>query len=241
MNRRDFKMGFFRKNNDYITYTVDKGLNKNLAISVQNGQVAVSAPWYVSQRKIEEIISDKKSWIIQKLKEYEQLNNKKENAEERKIVKVFGENYNLKIVYKLIKTPELYLEDKSIKIELPSKYKNSNNAKILDLILEKFYKKLAEKEIEETMEKTRKKLGIAPDDYIIKKMDKTLGRFDEKNRTIIINPEIVKFDRDVLDYVVLHEYCHLKYKSHCKSFYKILSSNMKNYKSIEHKIEVWKF
>ena len=234
-------MGFFKKNNDFITYTIDKSFTKNLAISIQNGQVAVSAPWYVSKRKIEEIISDKKSWIIQKLKEYEQLNSLKELNTEKRIVKVFGEDYNLKIFYKLIKVPELYLENKTIKIELPSKYKNSNNTKIIDLIIEKFYKKVAEKEIEETMEKTRKELGIAPDDYVIKRLDKTLGMYDEQNKVIFINPEIVKFDKVVLEYVVLHEFCHLKYKTHCKSFYNLLSKHMKNYKNVEQNIKVWKF
>lgn len=234
-------MGFFKKNNNFITYTIDKSFTKNLAISVQNGQVAVSAPWYVSKRKIEEIISDKKSWIIQKLKEYEKLNSLKELNSEKRIVKVFGEDYSLKIFYKLIKIPELYLENKIIKIELPSKYKNSNNTKIIDLIIEKFYKKLAEKEIEETMEKTRKELGIAPDDYVIKRLDKTLGMYDEQNKVIFINPEIVKFDKVVLEYIVLHEFCHLKYKTHCKSFYNLLSKYMKNYKNVEQKLNIWKF
>lgn len=234
-------MGIFKKENSFISYTIDKSFTKNLAISVQNGQVAVSAPWYVSKRKIEEIILDKKAWIIQKLKEYEELNGLKKSNLSKRIIKVFGEDYDLKISYKLIKNPELYLENKTIKIELPSKYKNSENNKIIDLILEKFYKKLAEKEIEQVMEKTRKELGFAPDDYKILKMDKTLGKYDSNGEIIFINPEIVKFDKKVLEYVVLHEFCHLKYKTHCKSFYKLLSKNMKDYKDVEEKIKVWGF
>ena len=100
---------------------------------------------------------------------------------------------------------------------------------------------MAEKEVENIMEKTRKKLGFAPDDYKLKKMDKALGKFDEENKTIIINLEIIKFDKDVLEYVILHEFCHLKYKTHCKSFYKILYKNMKNYKLTEEKTKIWSF
>ena len=91
------------------------------------------------------------------------------------------------------------------------------------------------------MEKTRKELGIAPDDYVIKRLDKTLGMYDERNKVIFINPEIVKFDKVVLEYVVLHEFCHLKYKTHCKSFYNLLSKYMKNYKNVEQKLNIWKF
>ena len=225
-------MNFLKYNNNNIIYTIDKTFTKNIDISIQNGQIAVNAPWFVSKRKIEKTILEKKFWILQKLKEYEEQN---VNYEE-KTIKVFGEYYNLKISYKLIKSPELYLEGKTILIELPSKLKNTNNAKIIDLIIEKFYLKMAENEIEKVMEKMRIKFGFAPEDYQIKKMDRILGKYEEKSRNIIINPEIIKFDKEVLEYVVLHEFCHLKYKTHCKSFYKLIEKDMKNYKSIENRI-----
>ena len=43
-----------------------------------------------------------------------------------------------------------------------------------------------------------------------------------KERKITINPEIVKYNRKVIDYVVLHQYCHLKYKTHSKGFMKMI-------------------
>ena len=30
------------------------------------------------------------------------------------------------------------------------------------------------------------------------------------------------YNRDIIDYVVLHQYCHLKYKTHAKSFWKLV-------------------
>ncbi|MFR2570526.1 MAG: M48 family metallopeptidase [Clostridia bacterium] len=63
-------------------------------------------------------------------------------------------------------------------------------------------------------------LGFAPEEYEIAKM-KTLGTC--KERKITINPEIVKYNR-VIDYVVLHQYCHLKYKTHSKNFSKCLKN-----------------
>ena len=54
-------MGFLKRENNIISYTIDKGFTNDLAISIQNGQVAVSAPWYISQKQIEKIISEKKN------------------------------------------------------------------------------------------------------------------------------------------------------------------------------------
>lgn len=36
--------------NSVITYTIGKSINNNLYISVQNGEVAVQAPWYFSKK-----------------------------------------------------------------------------------------------------------------------------------------------------------------------------------------------
>ena len=93
------------------------------------------------------------------------------------------------------------------------------------------YEQIAKVEVERAMEKTRILLGFAPEDYEIRKMSEELGRCEENK--ITINPEIVKYDREVIDYIVLHEYCHLKYKSHCKSFEKMIEKYEPNYKKYE--------
>ena len=154
-----------------------------------------------------------------------------EETAERHPVPVLGTDYKVKIIYKNIKIAELDVEDKIIKISLPNKYKKANNERILDIAIDKMYEQIAKVEVERAMEKTRILLGFAPEDYEIRKMNKELGRCEENK--ITISPEIVKYDREVIDYIVLHEYCHLKYKSHCKSFIKMLEKYEPNYKKYE--------
>ena len=43
-----------------IIYSVNKAMNSNLYISVQNGEVVVQAPWYLSRAKIQEAIEEKR-------------------------------------------------------------------------------------------------------------------------------------------------------------------------------------
>ena len=154
-----------------------------------------------------------------------------EEAAERHPVPVLGTDYKVKIIYKNIKIAELDVEDKIIKISLPNKYKKANNERILDIAIDKMYEQIAKVEVERAMEKTRILLGFAPEDYEIRKMNEELGRCEENK--ITISPEIVKYDREVIDYIVLHEYCHLKYKSHCKSYIKMLEKYEPNYKKYE--------
>ncbi len=152
------------------------------------------------------------------------------NSIERHPVPVLGVDYRVKIVYKNIKITELDVEEKTIKISLPNKYKKISNVTILDLAIEKMYEQIANVEIERAMEKTRIMLGFAPEEFEIEKMQ-VLGKCEENK--ITINPEVVKYGRKIIDYIVLHQYCHLKYKTHCKAFYKLLSKYEPNYTKYE--------
>ena len=149
---------------------------------------------------------------------------------ERHPVPVLGIDYKVKIEYKNVKIIELNVEKKTIKISLPNRYKKMANKEILDLAIEKMYEQIANVEIERAMEKIRIMLGFAPEEYEIAKI-KTLGTC--KDKKITINPQVVKYNRKVIDYVVLHQYCHLKYKTHSKGFYQLLEKYEPDYKKCE--------
>lgn len=150
---------------------------------------------------------------------------------ERHPVTILGVDYKVKIIYKNIRVPELDVENKVIKISLPNRYKNDNNQGILDLAIDKLYEQIAIVEIERAMEKTRLMLGFAPEDYEIRNMKKEIGKCE--NKKITINPKIVMFHRDVIDFIVLHEYCHLKYKTHSKYFYRLIEKYEPNFEKYE--------
>ena len=149
---------------------------------------------------------------------------------ERHPVKVLGNDYRVKIIYKNIKIAALDIERDTIKITLQNKFKKVNNNQMLDFAIQKMYDEIAKVEIERAMEKTRIMLGFAPDDYKIERIN-TLGKCENKN--IIINPDVVMYSREMIDYVVLKQYCHLKYKTKCKKYFELLEKYCKNYKKFE--------
>ena len=66
-------MGFLSNKNNVITYTVNKELTDNLYISVQNGEVVINAPWYTTRNQIQRVVEEKRNWIMNKMKEYEEI------------------------------------------------------------------------------------------------------------------------------------------------------------------------
>lgn len=149
---------------------------------------------------------------------------------ERHPVPVLGIDYKVEIEYKNSKITELNVENKTIKIILPNRYKKMENKEMLDLAIDKMYEQIAKVEIERAMEKTRIMVGFAPEEYEITKME-TLGKCE--NKKIMIHPEVVKYNRKVIDYIVLHQYCHLKHKNHTKAFFKMLEKYLPDYKKCE--------
>ena len=105
-----------------------------------------------------------------------------------------------------------------------------SNVAILDLAIDKMYEQIANVEIERAMEKTRIMLGFAPEEYEVRRFQ-GIGKCEDSK--ITINPEVVKYGRKIIDYAVLHQYCHLKYKTHCKAFYKLIEKYEPEYERYE--------
>ena len=165
---------------------------------------------------------------------------KKEKAQkdlERK-VKIFGEEISVKVFYSKIQNPELNLNGNIIYVNLPKKYKKIKNLEIVRVAIDKMYDEIARIEIEKVMEETRIMLkGLAPENFEIKRISNKLATMT-KDKTLIINPEIVKYSKQVLKYVILYEFCHLKYKTNCKSFYEMLKNYMSNYEEYNYVLNV---
>ena len=155
-----------------------------------------------------------------------------------KTVKIFGEEYLVKVIYEKIKNPELNLNGNIINVYLPNKYKKNKNLEIVKIALDKMYDEIARIEIEKVMEETRIKLkGLAPENYKIKRIPNKLAKMT-LDKTLIINPEIVKCEKKVLKYVILYEFCHLKYKTNCKSLFEMMNRHMSNLEEFNYILNV---
>ncbi len=224
-------MNLFKSNNSVIQYTINKELGSNCYISVDGGEVVVSAPWYFSRKHIQTMIEEKKQWILEKIKEYQEQNNVYTN---KGSISILGIPHQVRLYYKHINTPNINLVNNNIEVVLPNKYKKADTTQILKILVEKLYNKLAIIEIEKVMEKTRLMLGFAPEDYSIKQLkNNLLATCDTEKKQITINPSIVKYDIKTIEYIILHQFCHLKYKIHAKGFWQMVKKYMPDYKNYE--------
>ena len=129
------------------------------------------------------------------------------------------------------------MENNIVKVTLPKKYKKINNESMTDILIDKLYMKIAEKEMEDIMEKIRVMVGFAPEDYKIVEMKGLLAKCTD-DKKILVNPRIIKYKRDVVEYIILHQFAHLKYKNHTKSFYNFMEKYLPEYKKYENLVNM---
>ena len=64
----------------------------------------------------------------------------------------------------------------------------------------------------------------------IRKMKTRWGVCNYKSNTITLNSELIKYPKDLLRYVIIHEMCHFYHHDHSEHFWKMVSIYYPNYK-----------
>jgi predicted metal-dependent hydrolase len=80
---------------------------------------------------------------------------------------------------------------------------------------------------------TAKKVGVKVERITIKHLKNRWGSMT-KQGSINLNVNLLKAPEDVIDYIILHELCHLKIKEHSYHYWDYIRRYMPNY---EEKIE----
>lgn len=101
---------------------------------------------------------------------------------------------------------------------------------------EKFYRKEAEKRIPPIMEKMIEITGLKPEEYKLINFKRAWGNCSSK-KVIKLNAKLVMYSDFAIEYVCLHELCHLKYMNHSKKFWNLVENYMPNYKIAENELK----
>ena len=54
---------------------------------------------------------------------------------------------------------------------------------------------------------------------------------------IILHPKLIHVPKDCIDYVIVHELCHIRYKNHDKKFFSLLDEKCPDWKKKKEKLE----
>lgn len=160
--------------------------------------------------------------------------------------------YKEKIIpYELIKSPiknmYIYVREGRVTVKVPYRLKDKEIQEFISKKSKWIYDKLKQEpkivekmiepeEVERLEEIVRTKiekyailLKVMPNKVRIKDIKYAWGSCSS-NRNITISKKLAKKEEKVIEYVVLHEMCHLKYMNHSKEFWNLIESYLPEYK-----------
>jgi len=208
---------------DKVEYTVTKKKIKNFIIRIYPDlRIAVSVPLHASNKDIENFIQSKKEWIETILEKIKVAKENKNTLKESSI-KILGKEIDKKIIESDLE--RIRLTNTSIYIYS----KEIDNTQIDKKLLEWKVEKL-KAILDEYLNKYTKLLNINIDYYQIKKLSSAWGIYHKKENYISFNSDLIEKDIDCIEYVVLHELCHIFYMNHQKDFWALVEKYMPDYK-----------
>lgn len=158
-------------------------------------------------------------------------------------------NIEYEIKYSKIKNIYIQIKDGKVIVKAPRRVSKKEIEKILEqksewiqktieketkkqekkpLYTKEEFKKIVEKHANELIKQT----GLMPNKITIKQIKYAWGSCSSK-KNITINLELIKYSEQAIRYVILHEFCHIKYMNHSKYFWNLVEKYMPDYKQVK--------
>lgn len=219
-----------------IPFALSRSDRKTLAITVEpDATVKVAAPLQAELVKIKEKVFKRGRWIRKQQRFFESF---LPVTPVRQYVSgethlYLGKQYRLKI--EVGKIPSVKLSGGRINIQL----REPENIDRVKQLLGAWYKRHAEKRFEKALNEAlplfrKHDLGVPV--LAVKRMNKRWGSCTPGGK-IVLNPEIIKAPTRCIDYVVIHELCHLVHHNHSTAFYALQDRIMPDWRRWKEKLE----
>lgn len=216
-----------------IRFHLEYSNRKSLGITVTpEMDVLVKAPIDTSVEIVKEKIRKKASWIIKQQSFFLSFQPK---TPLRKYVSgethlYLGKQYRLQI--QIGNEESVKLKGKFIEVTASekSRAKDLLNNWYLQHARTKFHT------IAQPLIDKFKKYEVVPSSIVLREMPTRWGSCTPKGK-IILNPELIKAPKACIEYVIIHELCHLVHHDHTQKFIDLQTKEMKDWEKWKMKLE----
>ncbi len=185
------------------------------------------------EQQQKELIKQRARWIKQKLAEVNQPIKEEIVTGSRAVYR--GRSYYCELIHDdSVKRAEINFNHSKFSIRTPKK----GPIPLADfkLELERFYSKKASQKLGARVRYWQRETGLEALTYKIKKLKSRWGNCTENN-VIEFNPKIMEFSGSIIDYIIIHELCHIVEKKHNKEFWNLVASHCPDWKKYHEEVE----
>lgn len=220
--------------NTKIVYSVKKtNRKKTIALQVRPDlQVVILAPPFLKDEFIKQAVLKRAPWIIEKkhmLKQIHSAMPKKEFVSGESFL-YLGRQYRLKVVRSDAEKADLCrLANGRFLVEVVSGISKRAAVAVVRNKLAEWYRERAEVKIRERVRAYTALTGKEPKEILLGHQEKRWGSCS-RSGVLRFNWRIIMTPVSVMDYVVVHELCHLAHSDHSEKFWSMVASIMPDYK-----------
>lgn len=216
-----------------IVFTLRFRERKTLGITVHpDRSTEVNAPIGSTLEKVEDKVRKRASWI---LKQQDHFLSFEPRNTTRKYVS--GEShYYLGRQYQLLVISSAEETVKLTGAHIEVRTRDKSNA---EQLLNEWYLEKAKKWFEglaQPLVGKFEKYNVQPSKLEIRKMKHRWGSCSTNGR-ILLNPELIKAPKACIEYVIIHELCHLVHRDHTKAFFDLQEKEFPEWKKWKNKLE----
>ncbi len=207
---------------------------KTMAIKIIDGGIEVQAPHRIRQQEIDNFIAAKRVWIEAKLQAQSMRAAAQKPFLNGEDVMVQGVPHYLHI--DLAAPPRIEQTAKGLRLGLPQQVQHNSLERKENWIREKltqWLREQAEHVLPQRTEFYSAKIGLTPRAVIVKNYKARWGACSHKGE-IFYNWRLIMAPPSILDYVVVHELCHMLEHNHSPAFWGHVETHYPDYKAARH-------
>ncbi len=216
-----------------IAYTVEFCSRKTLEISVMpDSAVQVRAPQGATLEAIAQKVQKKAPWIVEKqdwFAKFPKTSTPKQYLGGETHL-YLGRHYRLKI--EKAKGRSVKIDGGFIRIEIA----NTRQATVRKL-LDEWFRERANVQFRKTLEMCVAKYKLTDMPRLQIRSMKTRWGSLSKGGILTMNAKLIAAPKECVEYVVVHELCHLKYPNHDNKFYRLLVTRLPDWEKRKQKLE----
>ena len=195
---------------------------KTASIQIRDGLVKAVVPDQISDFKVETLIKKRMPWIRKKLQDESKIiSPSKKEYVSGECLTYLGKNYRLKVIANSKSSIKLI----SGYIVASTSKKSPNNIKEL---LTQWYIDHAIERLKEKTDRYANIIGVSPSTVSVRDYKSKWGSCSSDGK-ISYNWRIIMSPHRVVDYIVIHELCHMLEHNHSKEFWRHVSNNCKDF------------
>ena len=187
------------------------------------GNLVIKSP-KVSQKKIEQLLLKKASWINHSREKIQQKKGKALDFSKDQECYFLGEAYPFTLIQHHKKRTLLDFDGEKFTL-----FYHTYDEKLFQKHLDVFYKNEAQRHIVSHVDDWADKMGLVPADVRFRKTKRQWGSCSSKN-ILCFNTMMMKLPHHVIQYIIVHELAHIKHKHHQTSFWKLVEHHLPDYK-----------